>query len=191
VDRVSIVRALYSRFEHIVHELSKFGTVGAIALVVNMGVFNVLLVALKDKQLVATVLSTVVATFVAYLGNRYWTYKDRDKIDRHREMIFFFLINGVAAVIEVVFVFITKYGFGHDGTIAVNIAKYGFGLPLGMLFRLYCYRTFVFPEAPKEADVYVPASAHTPLFPADAGRVAHAQHGPHGRPQPVAETASR
>jgi hypothetical protein len=101
-------------------------------------------------------------------------------------MIFFFLINGVAAVIEVVFVFITKYGLGHDGTIAVNVAKYGFGLPLGMLFRLYCYRTFVFPEAPKEV---VPAAAHAPLFPADGTQ--HVQAHTPGRPQPVAETASR
>ena len=141
-----------------------------------------------DGSMVATVLATVVATFVAYRGNRHWTYKDRDKIDRHREMIFFFLINGVAAVIEVVFVFITKYGLGHDGTIAVNIAKYGFGLPLGMLFRLYCYRTFVFPEAPKEM---VPASAHAPLFPVDTPQHVQAQAHAHGRPQPVAETASR
>ena len=189
VARVTIVRALYSRFEHLVHELSKFGAVGAVALVVNMGVFNSLLVAFKDKQLVATVVSTVVATFVAYLGNRYWTYKDRDKIDRRREMIFFFLINGVAAVIEVVAVFVTKYGLGHDGQIAVNVAKYGFGLPLGMLFRLYCYRTFVFPEAPKETDVFVPVSAHAPLFPATNGQ--QHGHGQHGRQQPVPETASR
>ena len=190
VARVSIVRALYSRFEHIVHELSKFGTVGAIALVVNMGVFNVLLVALKDKQLVATVLSTVVATFVAYRCNRHWTYKDRDKIDRHREMIFFFLINGVAAVIEVMFVFVSKYGLHQDSNIAVNVAKYGFGLPLGMLFRLYCYRTFVFPEGQEE--VVVPASANAPLFPAEhqptvtAYGTAHLQHQ-----RPVPETAAR
>ena len=191
--RVTFVRALYSRFEHLVHELSKFGTVGAIAFAVNFGVMNALLFAYKDKQLVASLVSTVVATFVAYIGNRYWTYKDRDKIDRRQEMFFFFLINGVAAVIELVFVFITKYGFGQNGKLAMNIAKYGFGLPLGMLFRLFCYRTFVFPEAPKEDEVFVPASAHAPLFPAThtVAHAQHAQHAQHSRPQPVAETASR
>lgn len=179
VARVTVVRALYNRFEHIVHELSKFGVVGAVALVVNMAVFNVMLVGLPNKQIYATVVSTIIATFVAYVGNRYWTYKDRDRIDRHREMIFFFLINGVAAVIEVVAVFVAKYGLHHDGTLAVNLAKYGFGLPLGMLFRLYTYRTFVFPEGVGELEpVYVPAAAHAPLYPQ-----------PH--PQPVAETVAR
>ena len=180
--RVTAVRALYNRFEHLVHELSKFGAVGAIALVVNMGVFNAYLVAAPSKQIFAKVVSTIVATFVAYLGNRYWTYKDRDKIDRHREMLFFFLINGVAAVIEVMFVFISKYGLGQDGTLAVNIASYVFGLPLGMLFRLYCYRTFVFPEGTVEEPEVVPAAATAPLYPAANGHVAH----PHQRPVPEA-----
>lgn len=187
--RVTAVRALYNRFEHLVHELSKFGTVGAVALVVNMAVFNAMLFLVKDKQIIATIASTVVATFVAYLGNRYWTYKDRDKIDVHREMIFFFLINGVAAVIEVMFVFISKYGLHQDSNIAVNVAKYCFGLPLGMLFRLYCYRTFVFPEGQEE--IVVPASANAPLFPAEG------QHSPYGathlqhHQRPVPETAAR
>ena len=78
-------------------------------------------------------------------------------------MIFFFLINGVAAVIEVMFVFISKYGLHQDSNIAVNVAKYGFGLPLGMLFRLYCYRTFVFPEGQEE--IVVPASRERAAVP--------------------------
>lgn len=188
VAHVTVVRSLYNRFEHVVHELSKFGIVGAVALVVNISVLNAVLLAVKDKQIYATVASTVVATCVAYVGNRYWTYKDRDKIDRHREMLLFFLINGVAMVIEVMFVFISKYGLGHDGPIAVNVAKFAFGMPVGMLFRLYCYRTFVFPEgsAPIE-DIAAPAAAHTPLYPAG-----HPLHVPHNhRQQAVAETATR
>lgn len=190
---MTIVRALYSRFEHLVHELSKFGTVGAVALVVNMAVFNTMLIAIKDKQIVATVVSTIVATVVAYLGNRHWTYRDRaGNTDRHREMFFFFLINGVAAVIEVVAVFIAKYGVGHDGPLAVNIAKYGFGLPLGMLFRLVTYRTWVFPQTVELEPVHVPAAATTPLH---VQPLLHAPqthlHPQHTYPQPVAETASR
>ncbi|MEY9934939.1 putative flippase GtrA [Catenulispora sp. GP43] len=180
---MTVVRSLYNRFEHLVHELSKFGAVGAAALVVNIVVLNGMLLAVKDKQIVATIVSTAVATIVSYIGNRYWTYKDRDKIDRHREMIFFFLINGVAMVIEVMFVFISKYGLGQDGTLAVNIAKYVFGMPLGMLFRLYCYRTFVFPEGTVEEPEVVPASATAPLYPTSNSHAAHQR--------PVPETAGR
>jgi putative flippase GtrA len=143
---MTAVRSLYNRFEHLVHEVGKFGTVGAIALVVNSGVFNAFLVVVPDKQIYARVIATTVATCVTYVGNRYWTYRDRDRTGRRREMFFFFLVNGIAMVIEVLFVFISKYGLGQDGALAMNIASYVFGLPLGMVFRLYCYRTFVFPE---------------------------------------------
>jgi putative flippase GtrA len=187
VAGVTVVRSLYNRFEHLVHELSKFGAVGAIALAVNMCVFNVYIAMAPSKQIFATIVSTVVATCVAYVGNRYWTYKDRDKMERHREMLFFFLINGVAAVIEVMFVFISKYGLGQNGALAMNAAKYVFGLPLGMLFRLYCYRTFVFPEAE-----VVPAAATAPLYPnGHVAQTAHASHTAHQHQRPVPETAGR
>ena len=189
MSRVSVVRALYNRFEHLVHELGKFGAVGAVALVVNFAVMNAYLFAAPNKQIFAKVAATSVATVVAYLGNRYWTYKDRDKIDRTREMFFFFLINGVAAVIEVACVFVSKYGLGHGGVLATNIASYVFGLPLGMLFRFYTYRTFVFPQGDALAgpeDEYVPPSAHAPLH-----LPGGLHHTPQAYPQPVTETASR
>ena len=176
---VSTVRKLYA-------EMLKFGVVGAIGVASDVGSSNLLWKYTGLSHTVASVGGTCVATVTAYIGNRYWTYKDRDKIDRHREMLFFFLINGVAAVIEVMFVFISKYGLGQDGTLAVNIASYGFGLPLGMLFRLYCYRTFVFPEG-AEPEV-VPAAASAPLYP--SGQPAH-QAQPHVHQRPVPETAGR
>jgi putative flippase GtrA len=186
VAGVTGVRSLYNRFEHLVHELGKFGTVGAVALIVNFGVFNAYMAAAPSKQIFAKVVSTIAATCVAYVGNRYWTYRDRDKIDRRREMFFFFLINGVAMVIEVMFVFISKYGLGQDGAVAMNVASYVFGMPLGMLFRLYCYRTFVFPEGTEPQDI--PASATAPLYP--NGNPAHAQQA-HVHQRPVPETAGR
>jgi putative flippase GtrA len=183
VAGVTGVRSLYNRFEHLVHELGKFGVIGATALVVNMAVFNGYMAAAPSKQIFAKVVATVAATIVSYIGNRYWTYRDRDKIDRRREMFFFFLINGVAMVIEVMFVFISKYGLGQDGALAMNVASYVFGMPLGMLFRLYCYRTFVFPEG-AEPEV-VPVAATAPLYPATH------QGQPHVHQRPVPETAGR
>jgi putative flippase GtrA len=190
VAKVTVVRSLYNRFEHLVHELGKFGTIGAIALAVNMGVFNAYMAVAPSKQIFATIFSTIVATCVAYVGNRYWTYKDRDKIDRHREMLFFFLINGVAMVIEVMFVFISKYGLGQNGALAMNIAKYGFGMPLGMLFRLFCYRTFVFPEGTVEEPEVVPAAATAPLYP-NGQLNGHANATAHAHQRPVPEAAGR
>jgi len=178
VAGVTVVRSLYNRFEHLVHELGKFGIVGGIALFINAGVFNAFMYAVPGKQIYGKVVATIVATCFTYVGNRYWVYKDRDKIDRGREMFFFFLINGIAAVIEVGAVFVTKYGLHMNSALAANIASYVFALPLGMLFRLYCYRTFVFPESLAEE----PEAQAAPAM---------AYHPAHAHQRPLPETASR
>lgn len=59
-------------------ELFKFGFVGGIAYAVDTGLFNLLRFGpgelLLDKPLTAKVLSVAIATLVAWLGNRYWTF---------------------------------------------------------------------------------------------------------------------
>ena len=68
--------AAYYRLGHLVRELMKFGVVGGFAFVVDVGLFNLLLHA-TDKPLTSKTISTVVATTVAYAGNRYWTFRRR------------------------------------------------------------------------------------------------------------------
>jgi len=172
---VKLLRSVYSQFDHLVHEIAKFGVVGAVALVANFISFNVLRSAFPNKVLVATILSTVLATCVAYLGNRYWTYKDRDTVGRGRELVLFFVVNGIAAVIETACVATSHYGFGWQTGIDDNVAKYVFGMPLGMMVRFWSYRTWIFPEAeglPETAPVptsMLPAALPSPRHAARRG----------------------
>jgi putative flippase GtrA len=142
----SLLRSLYERFEHLIHEFAKFGIVGAVALVVNVVGFNVLRSSMPKNVLTATILSTAAATLVAYLGNRFWTYKDRDSIGRGRELVLFFVVNGVAMAIQTICVAISHYVLGINSLLADNVANYVVGMPLGMVFRLWTYRTFIFPK---------------------------------------------
>ena len=58
----TLVRALYARVEHLIHELAKFGIVGAIAFVVDVGTFNLLRNgALEDRPLSATAIERLAA----------------------------------------------------------------------------------------------------------------------------------
>jgi putative flippase GtrA len=142
----SVLRSLYERFEHLIHEFAKFGIVGAIALVVNVAAFNALWSAFPQNALTATIISTVAASIVAYIGNRYWTYRDRDSIGRGREVVLFFVVNGVATVVQTICVAVAHYVLGMRSQLAGNVANYVVGMPLGMLFRLWTYRTFIFPK---------------------------------------------
>src|SRR5690606_24218964 len=59
---VSLIANLYRRFEHLVRELAKFGSVGAMAFVITIGTANALQFGLHLGPLKSNAVATVVAT---------------------------------------------------------------------------------------------------------------------------------
>jgi putative flippase GtrA len=93
----------------------------------------------------------VVATTVAYLGNRYWTFRKRGRSGVRREYLLFFFLNAVGLAIALTCLFISHYALGFTGRLADNIAANVVGLALGTMFRFWSYRRWVFPELLPEA----------------------------------------
>jgi putative flippase GtrA len=149
---VRALLAAYYRLGHLVRELMKFGVVGGVAFVVDVGLFNLLLHA-TDKPLTSKTISTVVATTVAYVGNRHWTFRRRSRSGVRREYTLFFLLNGVGLLIALACLAISHYLLDFTGRLADNIAANVVGLALGTAFRFWSYRRWVFPELLPEAAV--------------------------------------
>jgi putative flippase GtrA len=143
---VSYLRAVSARVRRAGPELSKFGSIGAIAFVVNILATNVMWHAVPSKRIIGSIVGTAIAIMVTYIGNRFWTYKDRDSIGRSREMALFVTVNLIGMLIETVPLAVSQYIVHWDSTLASNVAKYIIGTPLGMVFRLWTYRTWVFPK---------------------------------------------
>ena len=145
----SLLRSLYGRVEHLVHEVAKFGVVGLVALVVDVGLFNLLCYGtgpLHGKVLTAKIVSVCVATTVAYFGNRYWTFRHRGRTSFHREYVLFFVLNAVGLAISVGCLWFSHYALGLTSALADNIIANVIGLCLGTLFRFWSYRRWVFPD---------------------------------------------
>jgi putative flippase GtrA len=153
---VSRVRAaIWDRVGHLLHEVAKFGVVGSVAFVVDVGTFNLLRYhggtgVLYEKPITAKIVSTVLATMVAYLGNRFWTFRHRDRVGYAREYLLFFVLNAVGLVIAVGCLWISHYVLDLRGPLADNLSANGVGLVLGTLFRFWAYRRWVFPEIPDD-----------------------------------------
>ncbi|MDV5146164.1 GtrA family protein [Streptomyces sp. SBC-4] len=143
--------ALRMRLNGLFREVAKFGVVGGLGVLVNLGVFN-LVRHFSDLQVVrASLIATVVAIGFNYVGFRYFTYRDRDKSGRTKELSLFLLFSLVGMVIENGVLYAATYGFGWDGPLASNFFKF-FGIGIGTLFRFWSYRTWVFRALPaKEA----------------------------------------
>lgn len=139
-----LLRAYY-RLGSLVRELMKFGVVGSLAFLVDLGVFNLLL-HLTDKPLTSKTLSTVVATTVAYAGNRTWTFRRRSRSGVRREYALFFLLNGVGLLIALTCLAVSHYLLDFTSRLSDNIAANVVGLVLGTTFRFWSYRRWVFLE---------------------------------------------
>ncbi|MEU3251392.1 GtrA family protein [Streptomyces sp. NPDC006997] len=143
-------RALRPRLERLWREVAKFGAVGGAGLLVNLLVFNLVRAVTELPVVRASVVATVVAIVSNYLGFRYFTYRDRDKNRRTREMTLFLLFSGVGLVIENGVLFLATYGFGWDSPLQNNVFKF-LGIGIATLFRFWSYRTWVFRALPQVA----------------------------------------
>lgn len=145
--------ALRARLDLLAREVAKFGVVGAVGLVVNIGVSNLLWRYTDIPTVRAGLMATFVAILCNYVGFRYWTYRDRDKSGRTRELTLFLLFSAVGAVIETGVLYAATYGFGWNTPVQSNVFKI-LGIGIATLFRFWSYRTWVFRALP-DKDVAV------------------------------------
>ena len=160
---MSLIRDTYLRFQVLVHEVAKFGVVGLIGFVVQLGVQNALHSGAGVGAITSVIIAYIVATVVTFIGNRHWAFKHRKGKGLRHETIVFVLLNVVGIVIQVGIVDIAYYGMGYKDGLSYNIATV-IGIGLATLFRLYAYRKFVFSDhqgdGGAEAGELASASAH-------------------------------
>lgn len=128
-------------------EVAKFGAVGGAGVVINFAIFNLVRATTDIPVVRASLIANAVAIITNYLGYRYFTYRDRAKSGRTREMSLFLVFSLIGTVIENGILFIATYGFDWDSSLQSNIFKF-LGIGIGTLFRFWSYRTWVFKALP-------------------------------------------
>jgi len=136
-------------------ELAKFLVVGGTSYIVDVGLFSLLShTILAEKVVTAKAISVIIATIFSYILNREWSFNSRGGRERHHEAMLFFVVNGIALGLNLVPLAISQYVLGISAgnysaltvTLANFIAANVIGTALGMAFRFWAYRKFVFPE---------------------------------------------
>ncbi|MER5771729.1 GtrA family protein [Streptomyces sp. NPDC001985] len=139
--------ALRTRFNQLMREVAKFGAVGGAGVIVNLAVFNLTRAATELPVVRASLVANAVAIVFNYLGYRYFTYRDREKTGRTREMSLFMFFSAIGMVIENGILYVATYGFGWDSPLQSNVFKF-LGIGVATLFRFWSYRTWVFRALP-------------------------------------------
>lgn len=132
--------------------LARFGIIGALAFVVDVGTFNVARHVLELGPLTSKTLAVVLATTFAFGGNRSWTFGQRRRRHAGSAYLLFFAVNGVALLISLACLATSTYVLGLDSPLAENISANIVGIGLGTLFRFWAYERWVFPSRSTEAD---------------------------------------
>ena len=148
------MRRLYGRFQELAHELGKFGVVGAFNYVLDVGLFNVLILGpLEGKPLTAKAISTIVSVTSSYFMNRHWTFRHRPGTSVARGYALFIVLSAVGLGIILGCLAFSEYVLNQRSLLARNIAGNVVGVALAMVFRFWSFKRWVFvlpPEARPE-----------------------------------------
>jgi putative flippase GtrA len=141
---------LHRLYERIVRYALKFGVVGILGYVVDVGVFNLLRVEDENSgnffqgPIGAKIISVVVATLVTWFGNRYWTFRENRRKNFLLELLEFSIISVAGLGINLLVLWFTHYVLGLTSLAADNISANVIGLALAMFFRFALYRYWVY-----------------------------------------------
>ncbi|UUE21470.1 GtrA family protein [Microbacterium sp. J1-1] len=132
---------------------SRFLVVGALSTLIEVGVFNLLVFVWGWDVVAAKIVASLVALVNAYIGNREWTFRHRDRRGRTAEVVLFLATNAVCTALGAVLVWVGVEGveaiLGREpGAVAVNLVNLT-SIVIVVLLRFVLYHGIVFRTSQK------------------------------------------
>lgn len=132
-------------------DLIRFGMVGGLGFVVDVGVFNLLRVTVLDsgqngEPVIAKVIALLAAIAVNWAGNRWWAFRDRRGDRMTREALSFLALGLASSLVSLVCLVLSHYVLGLTSALADNISANVVGVALGSAIRFAVIRGVIFAQ---------------------------------------------
>jgi putative flippase GtrA len=142
---------LYATFGHLIHEIARFGVVGAISYVFTVALSNELRYGAPGLgPLTSLGTAMILAASFSYFANRHWTWKHKARSGVRREYGLFIALSVVGFGITEVPLAISEYVIGLHSQLAYNLSGNIIGTALGMVWRFWSFKRWVFREPEPE-----------------------------------------
>lgn len=162
------------RWQRLAAEIARFLTVGGIATMVSLILFNFLVhgfnpgshALLDDHVIWAYVVANIVGMVISYRGSRFFAFRHRATSHPDGGRTAYVLINVATMTLPIACLWFSRNVLDRADPWSDNVAANVVGLGLGMAARFYLFRTFIFstPIHPRHARPHGPdrVPTHTP-----------------------------
>jgi putative flippase GtrA len=136
-------------------ETLKFLIVGGTCFVITFAInYGLKFTVLTDKPVTALTIAGIVGTVLSYVLNREWSFRTRGGRERHHEAALFFAISALAILISDIPLLMARYLLDlrvPDVSMLVQeVSDFISGIVIGtivaMVFRLWAFKKWVFPQ---------------------------------------------
>lgn len=144
-----LARAVHTLWDRVVSYALKFGVVGLIGLVIDVGLFNLLRFgplggeAWVTSALGAKTVSTSAAIVFNWAGNRYWTFRAERRSGWFKEFLEYLVVSLGGMGVSLLCLWFSHHVLDLTSALADNISANVVGLALGTIFRFVLYRYWV------------------------------------------------
>jgi putative flippase GtrA len=156
-------------------QLARFGVVGALGFVVDTALFTVLRTTVLRPEdvhaglVIAKVISTTVAIFVNWMGNRHWAFREQRRSGTVQEGVEFVVVSLGGLAISLGCLGVSHYVLGFTSAFADTVSGNVVGLVLGTAFRFWLYRVWVYRPGRDAGQHAAGGAAQDPEREADRG----------------------
>ncbi len=141
-----------SRLRRVLAEAIKFLAVGGVATIVAVLLFNLMVhwlpagadAPLHDNPLSAYIIANTIGMAISYRGARSWAFRKRQVVGTAGGRLSYVIWNVISMLIPLACLTISRYALGLESGLADNLSANVIGLALGMAFRFWAFRRFVF-----------------------------------------------
>jgi putative flippase GtrA len=129
-------------------EVGAFACVGVANLILDVALFNAVLHAMPHDPAIAKAISAGTAMVTSYFMNRHWTWRHHRRAGVNRELPLFVALSLVALLVAETCLWVSHYALGFTSALADNISANGVGLALGMIWRYWSFKRWIFSSPP-------------------------------------------